>query len=63
MGPLKGMGDILGGGAGLTGTFVRTQELVLYFKGGEEPFKDFSKKDVITSERHSGGFVENGLGD
>lgn len=53
----------MGGGAGLTGPFVRAQELVLYFKGSEEPFKDLSKKDVIRSESHSAGFVENGSGD
>lgn len=63
LGLLKEMRDIMGGGAGLTGPFVRAQELVLYFKGSEEPFKDLSKKDVIRSESHSAGFVENGLGD
>ena len=61
--PEGGMEDIAGGGAGLTGTVVPTQEVVLCVKGSEKPFKDLNKNDVVRSESHPGGLGKNGLED
>lgn len=52
-------GGIMGGGTSLIGTFVPSQEIVL--KGSEKASEDLSKKDVIKSESHLGGLVENGF--